>query len=61
VYDRLLDVRNDVGLLAEEYDPAAGRQLGNFPQAFSHVSLVNTARNLARDHGERPAEQRGKV
>jgi len=46
VFDRLLAVRNDVGLLAEEYDPAAGRQLGNFPQAFSHLCLVNTARIL---------------
>ena len=51
IYDRLLSLRNDVGLLAEEYDPAAKRQLGNFPQAFSHVCLVNTARNLAQDKG----------
>ncbi len=57
IYDRLLSVRNDVGLLAEEYDPAAQRLLGNFPQAFSHVCLVNTARNLAQDKGG-PAEQR---
>jgi GH15 family glucan-1,4-alpha-glucosidase len=42
-FERLLDLRNDVGLLAEEYDPAEGRQLGNFPQAFSHLGLVNTA------------------
>lgn len=42
-YDRLLSLRNDVGLLAEEYDPIAKRQLGNFPQAFSHVALVNSA------------------
>lgn len=46
LFERLLDVRNDVGLLAEEYDPIAGRQLGNFPQAFSHVGLVNTALTL---------------
>ncbi|MGW0392766.1 glycoside hydrolase family 15 protein [Streptomyces sp. NPDC003042] len=46
LFERLLDVRNDVGLLAEEYDPVAGRQLGNFPQAFSHVGLVNTALTL---------------
>ena len=54
--DRLVGLCNDVGLLAEEYDPAARRFLGNFPQAFSHVGLVNTAMNL----GERmkPAEQR---
>ncbi|MFD3934309.1 glycoside hydrolase family 15 protein [Streptomyces sp. NPDC058611] len=48
LFERLLSVRNDVGLLAEEYDPIAGRQLGNFPQAFSHVGLVNTALTLAR-------------
>ncbi len=47
LFERLLDIRNDVGLLAEEYDPVAKRQLGNFPQAFSHVGLMNTARNLA--------------
>jgi GH15 family glucan-1,4-alpha-glucosidase len=46
LYEHLLGLRNDVGLLAEEYDPAGGRQLGNFPQAFSHVGLVNTAFNL---------------
>ncbi len=46
LFERLLSLRNDVGLLAEEYDPVAGRQLGNFPQAFSHVGLVNTAFNL---------------
>jgi GH15 family glucan-1,4-alpha-glucosidase len=48
MFERLLELRNDVGLLSEEYDPRAKRQLGNFPQAFSHVALVNTARNLAR-------------
>ena len=46
LFERLLDLRNDVGLLAEEYDPKTGRLVGNFPQAFSHVSLVNTARHL---------------
>lgn len=46
LFERLLGIRNDVGLLAEEYDPAAGRLLGNFPQAFSHVGLINTAFNL---------------
>jgi GH15 family glucan-1,4-alpha-glucosidase len=45
-FERLLALRNDVGLLSEQYDPRAKRQLGNFPQAFSHVALVNTARNL---------------
>ena len=53
---RLLDLRNDVGLLSEEYDPVLRRQLGNFPQAFSHVSLVNTAHNLMPAEG--PAEHR---
>jgi GH15 family glucan-1,4-alpha-glucosidase len=47
LFRRLLDLRNDVGLLAEEYDPVAGRQLGNFPQAFSHVPLINTAMHLS--------------
>jgi GH15 family glucan-1,4-alpha-glucosidase len=56
LFERLLALRNDVGLLAEEYDPHLGRQLGNFPQAFSHVALVNTAFNLTRTQG--PAEQR---
>ena len=48
VFERLLAVRNDVGLLAEEYDPIDRRQLGNFPQAFSHLGLINTARNLTQ-------------
>ena len=47
LFTRLLGVRNDLGLLAEEYDTAAGRQVGNVPQAFSHVALVNTARHLS--------------
>ena len=47
LFDRLLSYRNDVGLLAEEYDPVAKRQLGNFPQAFSHLALINTATCLA--------------
>ncbi|MDQ3570848.1 MAG: glycoside hydrolase family 15 protein, partial [Actinomycetota bacterium] len=49
LFDRVLSVANDVGLLAEEYDPASRRLVGNFPQAFSHVALVNTARNLSSD------------
>jgi GH15 family glucan-1,4-alpha-glucosidase len=57
LFDKLLAIRNDVGLLAEEYDPRAGRQLGNFPQAFSHVSLINTAHNL--EHPTGPALDRG--
>lgn len=48
LFERLLSLRNDVGLLAEEYDPHSSRQLGNFPQAFSHLSLVSAARTLAR-------------
>jgi GH15 family glucan-1,4-alpha-glucosidase len=48
VFERLLALRNDVGLLAEEYDPKAGRLVGNFPQAFSHVPLIDTARTLSR-------------
>ncbi|MGE5213426.1 MAG: glycoside hydrolase family 15 protein [Nitrospirota bacterium] len=47
LFERLLDVRNDLGLLSEEYDPRQKRQLGNFPQAFSHVALVSCARLLA--------------
>ena len=46
LFESLLGVRNDVGLLSEEYDPGSRRLLGNFPQAFSHVALVNTASNL---------------
>ena len=56
LFERLLTLRNDVGLLAEEYDPVAGRLLGNFPQAFSHIGLVNTALNLSEPHG--PIERR---
>ena len=48
LFNKLLNVRNDLGLLAEEYDPISGRQLGNFPQAFSHIGLVNSAVNLSR-------------
>ncbi|MEV0131033.1 glycoside hydrolase family 15 protein [Dactylosporangium sp. NPDC050688] len=47
LFERLLGLRNDLGLMAEEYDPATGRQLGNTPQAFSHVGLVNSARHLS--------------
>ena len=46
LFERLLSLRTDLGLLAEEYDPVAGRLVGNFPQAFSHVSLVNTTVGL---------------
>jgi GH15 family glucan-1,4-alpha-glucosidase len=58
LFARLLALRNDVGLLAEEYDPVARRQLGNFPQAISHVALINTARNLSGRGG--PSEHRGR-
>ncbi|MGA2795233.1 MAG: glycoside hydrolase family 15 protein, partial [Roseiarcus sp.] len=51
LFERLLALRNDLGLLAEGYDPRAGRMLGNFPQAFSHVGLINTAINLASVEG----------
>jgi len=47
LFERLLALRNDLGLLAEEYDPVAKRQLGNFPQAFSHIAIINTAAHLA--------------
>jgi GH15 family glucan-1,4-alpha-glucosidase len=56
LFERLLTIRNDVGLLAEEYDPRDRRLLGNFPQAFSHVGLVNSAFNLSKGVG--PALQR---
>jgi GH15 family glucan-1,4-alpha-glucosidase len=57
VFQRLLDIRNDVGLLSEEYDPIARRLLGNFPQAFSHVGIINTAHNLSPQKAK-PAERR---
>jgi carbohydrate kinase (thermoresistant glucokinase family) len=56
LFERLLALRNDVGLLAEEYDPYAQRQVGNFPQAFSHLAVIGTALNL---HDIGPAQQRG--
>jgi GH15 family glucan-1,4-alpha-glucosidase len=51
LFERLLTLRNDVGLLAEEYDPRSGRQLGNFPQAFSHLALINAAHSLSTWEG----------
>ncbi|HEY4133838.1 MAG TPA: glycoside hydrolase family 15 protein [Alphaproteobacteria bacterium] len=57
LFERLLALRNDLGLLAEEYHPKLKRQLGNFPQAFSHVALINTANNLTSLH-KGPAKQR---
>lgn len=56
LFERLLSLRNDVGLLSEEFDPVKGELLGNFPQAFSHVALVNTAHNLSEARG--PAHHR---
>jgi GH15 family glucan-1,4-alpha-glucosidase len=56
LFERILDLRNDLGLLSEEYDPVARRLVGNFPQALSHVGLVNTAYNLTTRRG--PAEHR---
>jgi GH15 family glucan-1,4-alpha-glucosidase len=56
MFERLLAIRNDLGLLAEEYETSRGRQVGNFPQAFTHVGLINTARNLSPKVG--PAEHR---
>jgi GH15 family glucan-1,4-alpha-glucosidase len=59
IFERLLDVGNDLGLLSEEYDVEAKRLVGNFPQAFTHVALVNTARNLSPGLRPGPAEHRG--
>ncbi|WP_339031281.1 glycoside hydrolase family 15 protein [Bradyrhizobium symbiodeficiens] len=60
--DRVAGIANDVGLLAEEYDSVARRQTGNFPQALTHIALINTAQNLstARQKSEKPAMQRSK-
>ena len=58
LFERLLSVRNGVGLLSEEYDSSSGRLIGNFPQAFSHIALVNTANNLShRDGPSRSAKR----
>jgi GH15 family glucan-1,4-alpha-glucosidase len=62
LFDRVVGIANDVGLLAEEYDAGAKRQTGNFPQALTHIALVNTAHNLsaARQGSQKPAMQRSK-
>jgi GH15 family glucan-1,4-alpha-glucosidase len=62
LFDRVVGVANDLGLLAEEYDSGERRQAGNFPQALTHIALINTAHNLdeARRHSEKPAVQRSK-
>jgi GH15 family glucan-1,4-alpha-glucosidase len=59
LFERLLALRNDLGLLSEEYDPQRRRLIGNFPQAFSHVPLVNTAHNLGAGKG--PSQHRAAV
>ncbi len=59
LFKRLVGLANDVGLLSEEYDPRTERLIGNFPQAFSHVALVNSAYNLTR--ATKPVEQRAQV
>jgi len=59
LFKRLLGLLNDVGLLAEEYDPSARRQLGNFPQALTHVALFVTARNLSQRGGPSEHHSRG--
>jgi GH15 family glucan-1,4-alpha-glucosidase len=64
LFERLRTLCNDVGLLAEQYDPRLRRQLGNFPQAFSHLALVDTALNLAGAETaavEAPVEQRAEA
>jgi GH15 family glucan-1,4-alpha-glucosidase len=61
LFRRLLDLRNDLGLLSEEFDPRARRQLGNFPQAFSHVALINSAELLNKNgNAAAPVTTRGK-
>ena len=58
LFEKLLGISNDLGLLSEEYDPHEKRLLGNFPQAFTHVGLVNSAYNLSHHTG--PGHQRGR-
>jgi GH15 family glucan-1,4-alpha-glucosidase len=59
LFERLLLRCNDVGLLAEEFDPLTGRMLGNFPQAYCHVGIINCALNLSRQKG--PAAERAQL
>ncbi len=58
MFDRVLAIRNDLGLLSEEYDPVDKRLLGNFPQAFSHFGMVNSAYNLQTKSTENSSLQR---
>jgi GH15 family glucan-1,4-alpha-glucosidase len=60
LFDRVVAVANDLGLFAEEYDTGVARQTGNFPQALTHIALINTAHNLsdAKKANEKPAVQR---
>jgi GH15 family glucan-1,4-alpha-glucosidase len=62
LFDRVVGIANDLGLLAEEFDSGEGRQTGNFPQALTHIALINTAHNLsdAKQPVEKPAMQRSK-
>jgi GH15 family glucan-1,4-alpha-glucosidase len=62
LFDRVVGIANDLGLLAEEFDTCANRQTGNFPQALTHIALINTAHNLsdAKKASEKPAVQRSK-
>ena len=61
LFERLLALPNDLGLLSEEYDPLAGRLVGNFPQAFSHVSLINSAFRLSGKDPLAPADERSRL
>jgi GH15 family glucan-1,4-alpha-glucosidase len=62
LFDHVVGIANDLGLLAEEFDAGTNRQTGNFPQALTHIALINTAHNLsdARKASEKPAVQRSK-
>ena len=62
LFDRVVAVANDLGLLAEEFDSGAGRQTGNFPQALTHIALINTAHNIsdAKKPADKPVAKRSK-
>jgi GH15 family glucan-1,4-alpha-glucosidase len=62
MFERVVAVANDLGLLAEEFDPGQGRQTGNFPQALTHIALINTAHNLceATKPADKPEVQRSR-